>query len=172
MPGLAVWSCLIYLTRINHCHPLPPRWPWRWIGPRSGATAAPKVPACFNKTSIQFFVDKLRRNERDGSTSSSSLHDSSSGSRHGPWQLPRLSSQRTSSRTKVTTRLLPLPGNQTSSSSLHDSTSGSRHDPLELKPRLSSTPRRTSSSYEPRSRLACCPFWANKQNHPAHQCEE
>ena len=70
---------------LNHCHPLPPRWPWRWIGPRSGATAAPKVPACFNKTSIQFFVDKLRRNERDGSTSSSSLHDSSSGSRHGPW---------------------------------------------------------------------------------------
>jgi len=111
---------------LNHCHPLPPRWPWRWIGPRSRAAAAPKVPACFNKTSIQFFVDKLRRNERDGSTSSSSLHDSSSGSRHGPWQLPRLSSQRTSSRTKVTTRLLPLPGNQTSSSSLHDSTSGSR----------------------------------------------
>ena len=35
---------------LNHCHPLPPRWPWRWIGPRSGATAAPKVPACFNKT--------------------------------------------------------------------------------------------------------------------------
>ena len=51
MPGLAVWSCLIYLTRINHCHPLPPRWPWRWIGPRSRAAAAPKVPAYFNKTS-------------------------------------------------------------------------------------------------------------------------
>ena len=24
----------------------------------------------------------------------------------------------------------------------------------------------------PRSRLACCPFRANKQNHPAHLCEE
>ena len=129
MPGLAVWSCLIYLTRINHCHPLPPRWPWRWIGPRSGATAAPKVPACFNKTSIQFFVDKLRRNERDGSTSSSSLHDSSSGSRHGPWSCNhdfRLNELRAAKEPRSRLACCPFRANNFHLRSLHDSTSGIR----------------------------------------------
>ena len=115
MPGLAVWSCLVY-PHMNKSLPsltsalavaVDRASVWSYRGSQG--------PRLFQQDTIQFFVDMLRRNERDGSTSSSSLHDSSSGSRHGPWQLPRLSSQRTSSsqRTKVTTRLLPLPGKQT-----------------------------------------------------------
>jgi len=119
MPGLVVWSCLIYLTRINHCHPLPPRWPWRWIGPRSGATATPKVPACFNKTSSS--SSSTCCDETNGMVK---LHlrvsarlDIGQSTRPLGAEKPRLSSTSTTNfeqpRTKVTTRLLPLLGKQT-----------------------------------------------------------
>jgi hypothetical protein len=86
-------------------------------------------PRLFQQDIIQFFVDMLRRNERDVTTSSSSLHDSSSGSRHGPWSCNhdfRLNELRAAKEPRSRLACCPFRANNFHLRSLHDSTSGIR----------------------------------------------
>ena len=120
-------GAVLFILRLNQPSLTPVR-PCRWIGLGLELLRLPWFATCFQQDIIQFYKHRrhlLRREERDGSTFHLRVHPTRqrvrrpvrrTGSRVVPsaTTYPDELPGRTSSRcTKVTTRLLPLPGKQT-----------------------------------------------------------